>query len=407
MKKQDEATKNLKNLKIAFTGGGSGGHVSAAIAVLNELEKSYPEIYQQVIFIGGKRGMIKDPTPSLESRKIPELGIKFIPIRSGKLHRKLNLYTIRLLFGILGGLIDAWKVLRSEKPALVFSTGGYVTTPVVIAAKLLGIPSIIHEQTIVSGLANRISARFAEKILVSFEESKKFFPVEKTFHTGNPIRKSRFISNLEATKRALEPQAFSTKREYFEVLERYAKENSRTFIFITGGGLGSHVINQWVLENLTKLTKNHNILLQTGDNQYTKDFDKLEQAIQKLDFDLQSHIEITKWFGDEIGFILKKADLVIGRPGANTVQELLATNQKAILIPIPWSSSNEQQLNAEFFVKNQTGKIIDQDEINEKLLPAIKNLLERPKKDSSELIKRNAAEKIAEILLGLLENSMD
>jgi UDP-N-acetylglucosamine--N-acetylmuramyl-(pentapeptide) pyrophosphoryl-undecaprenol N-acetylglucosamine transferase len=390
-----------KNLKIAFTGGGSGGHVSAAIAVLNELRKNHPKVYEKVVFIGGKRGMIKDPTPSLESRKIPELEIKFIPIRSGKLHRQFNLYTFKLLFGIFGGLIDAWKVLRREKPHVIFSTGGYVTTPVVIAASLLRIPSIIHEQTIVSGLANRISARFAKKILVSFEESKKFFPSKKTVHTGNPIRESRFKSDLNAVRRALGPQALPAKDKYFEAIERFASDSSRPFIFITGGGLGSHRINTWVLENLEKLIDKYNVLLQTGDNQYMKDFKKLKKAIDQLPPDQQVHIQVTKWFGDEIGYILKHANLVIGRPGANTVQELLATNKKAILIPIPWSSSNEQQLNAEFFIKNQTGKIVKQEKINEELLVSIDDIITQEAKDSSDIIKHDAAKKIVEILLSL------
>lgn len=371
-----------------ITGGGSGGHLNAAIAVIKEIQLHHPQFANNLVFIGGTRGMISDPTPSLESRKIPEIGVRFIGIRSGKLHRRLHPVSIKLLFGVIVGTWDAWKVLRQERPDIVFSTGGYVTVPVVVVAKLLGIKTVIHEQTIVSGLANRIAGRFAHKILISFPDSAPYFNAKKTVLTGNAIQASRLKVRL--------PSALT--EDYREFLETTKRDQSRPFVFITGGGLGSHIINQWVLNNLETLAGQYRVLLQTGENQVHNDYQHLVERLE-ANSDLKENVYVTRWFGDEIGFIYHEADLVICRPGANTVLELLATNRRAILIPIPWSSGNEQQKNAEYFCKHQTGKILGQDKIDSELLEAMEDILNQPPKESASLVNPSAAKTIlAEIL---------
>jgi UDP-N-acetylglucosamine--N-acetylmuramyl-(pentapeptide) pyrophosphoryl-undecaprenol N-acetylglucosamine transferase len=388
MKESNEDTKNYKTSKIAITGGGSGGHLNAAIAVIQELEKRNPEIFRSLIYIGGKRGMIGDPTPSIESRKVPELGVAFIAIRSGKFHRKFSFLTLKLLFGVLGGMLDAFKVIKKQKPDLVFSTGGYVSVPVVIVAWMFRIPIIIHEQTIVSGLANRISAKFAKKILISFQNSYKYFPKKKTLLVGNPLQKSRFVPDL--------PRDIDST--YQEFLERFVKEKqSKPFIFITGGGLGSHIINQWFVNHVETLVSKYNIIIQTGLNQLHKDYEKLSKLI-KHSSEAKNSIYPIQWFGKEIGYIYSHVDLVISRPGANTVLELLATNCKAVLIPIAWAAQNEQQLNAEYFLRHQSSAIVQQNKIDEELSLAIEKVLEMETKDSARFVKRNAASTIAKML---------
>jgi len=375
--------------KIVFTGGGSGGHLNAAIAVIKEFQ-AHPQQYPaELVYVGGTRGMINDPTPSLESRKIPELGPRFISIRSGKLQRYLSVDSIKLLAGVFGGFIDAWKVLKTEKPALVFSTGGYVTVPVVICARLQGIPVVIHEQTIVSGLANRINAQFADKILVSFANSLQYFPASKTIVSGNPLQASRFQTDLPA----------SVGADYKEKLEQFVAEKpTRPFIFITGGGLGSHKLNNWLKNNLEALTSKYNLLLQTGENQVYKDFETIQIHLQTAAPALREHLFVIKWFADEIGHIYNQADLVISRPGANSVLELLATNRRAIFIPIPWSANNEQQLNAEYFCQQQAGAIVAEAELAVKLLAQIPQVLQMSARDSSKLVDKTAAVKIAQLL---------
>jgi len=371
---------------IIFTGGGSGGHLAAATAVIDELKLNYPKISSNILYVGGIKGMINDPTPSIESRKVPDLGIKFIGIRSGKLHRVVNIYMFKLLIGVIGGFIDSLRLLLKYRPVMIFSTGGYVSVPIVIVGFILGIKIIIHEQTIVSGLANRISAKFATKILISFSNSAKYFSTKKTILTGNPIQASRFNNIL--------PKLMdSSYRTFLET------PSTKPFIFLTGGGLGSHKLNNWVLNNILELSSNYKFLIQTGENELLGDYAKLQTAKETLPLNNQANIFIIKWFSKEIGYIYSQADLVICRPGANTVLELLATNRKAALVPISWSSANEQQLNAEYFIANQTGAIVAETEISTQLYPVITNLIKLKSKKTEHLVKVNAVKEITNIIL--------
>lgn len=390
--KNSSADTNSSNAKIAITGGGSGGHLNTAFAVIAELKESHPQMYANLVFIGGTRGMIGDPNPSIESKKVPATGVRFVGIRSGKFHRKLSLTTFKLLGGVFGGVIDSWKVLRAEKPDLIFSTGGYVTLPVVAVGWLLGIPSAIHEQTIVSGLANRWGAKFANKVLVTFPSSVKYFPAKKTVVTGNPLQKSRLKSELSD---ALAP-------DYRDFLLR-ASQGDKPFLFITGGGLGSHKLNQWCSNNLEALTRDYYVLIQTGENKVYSDFENLKAKIAQLPEEVRLRAFATTWFGEEIGYIYAHASVVVCRPGANTVLELLATNNRAVLVPIAWASGNEQQLNAEYFVQNQTGEIVAESEVATGLLPAIAEVVKREKKNSSKVIKTDALQHIISELFSLLK----
>ncbi len=350
------STQIQKDGPIFVAGGGSGGHLNAAVATLNYWKEKRPDMYQKVIYIGSERGMIGDSVKSLESRKVPELGIKFVAIRSGKLHRKFNLTTLKLLFGVVLGLFDSLKIVSVHKPAVIFSTGGYVTVPLIVAAALFRVPVVIHEQTIVAGLANKIASRFASKIMITFPDSAKYFPAHKVVLTGGPLQKSRFSSVL--------PENLEVN--YREFLLR-VKNEDRPFIFITGGGLGSHKINMWFLQNLNQLAEKYYILIQTGENKLFDDFSKIETEISKLNEKARKNVFAVQWFKDEIGYIYKNADLVIARPGANTVQELVALKKIAALIPIKWSSGNEQMLNARYFLKHNKGIILDEDNLEEEL----------------------------------------
>ncbi len=377
----------LNDFSIIITGGGSGGHLNIAFNIIEGIKKYFPKVFENAVFIGGKKGMIGDSNPSLESRKVPKTGIKFFGIRSGKLHRQFKLISIKLLFGIFGGLIDAYKIIKNEKYDLIISTGGYVTVPVVVVGKLKGIKVIIHEQTSVAGLANKINAKFADKIWITFSSSKKYFDKKKVELLNPFIRESRLKKN----------QVFfeNLDKDYKSFLQNIIKSDKK-FIFFTGGGLGSHKINMWILKNLEKLAQKYNILIQTGENQLFDDYSKLETKKKSFDINLQKNIFIIKWFEKEIAHIYEIADLVIGRPGVNTMLEVLATQNRAIFIPIPWSSNNEQRKNAEYFLKKQTGAIFAEKDLkmnNGKLLNLIDNILKKEKVDYS--IKTTSSKEIA------------
>ncbi len=373
-------------MKILLTGGGSGGHLNTSLALAEYLQSKQPKVYEQLIFIGGTKGMQGEKTGSIESRKIPELGIKFFGISSGKLHRPVNLKTLTGILGSIWGVVESYRIIRHEKPDVVFSTGGFVTVPVVIASFLRRVPVVIHEQTLTAGLANRVAARFAKKILVTFPQPQAGFPQQKVVHTGNPIRASRFTKDL--------PSALDKDLAVFlKQVERHSSAGGK-FIFMTGGGLGSHRLNLWAGENLARLAELGMVLLQAGENSVNHDFEMLEQLRSRLSDDLQQRVKIVKWFGDEIGFIYTIADVVIARPGANTVLELLARDKKAVFVPIAWASGGEQQKNAEYFCANQEGRIVQQSVIDQELLLGVELLLSKQPKSSSHLVKKDSVESI-------------
>ncbi|MDP3733087.1 MAG: glycosyltransferase, partial [Candidatus Daviesbacteria bacterium] len=227
-------------MKILVT----GAHFTPAVAVLEELKK-YPNA--QVIYVGRKKTLEGDRTISIESQALPSMGIKFIPITTGRLQRAFSIYTIPSLFKIPVGFIQALFIILSQKPDVILSFGGYVGVPLVITGWFLSVPVIVHEQTLVSGLANKISAWFADKIAVSFSNTVNG---EKVILTGNPIR---------------------------EIIKKTQTKKSRGLpvILITGGNQGSHAINLAVEESLGEISKFASVIHVAGDNKY-HDYERLK-----------------------------------------------------------------------------------------------------------------------------------
>lgn len=327
--------KQQLNKKIVITGGGSGGHISVAISLLAELEKRYDNVKDKLLYIGGDLGMEGEKNArSMEEKRLEGTGYAFSKIRAGKFQRVLTPSTIPLLFRTILGFSDAYNYLKQFKPDLVISTGGFVTVPVSLAASLLKIPLYLHEQTAAVGLSNRIASKIAKKIFVTFPQSLKYFPPNKTKIVGNPIRESIFKENQGT--------------ELLNALKIMKKENENLpILYVSGGGQGSHLLNIIVRDALVHLLDRYQIILQTGDNQTLKDYEVLENDRKKLPKEKQSRFFITKFVTDfEIGSVFKHCNLFIGRSGANTVYELGVLGKPCILIPIPWVTHNEQYKNA-------------------------------------------------------------
>lgn len=140
--------------KIIFTGGGSGGHLSIMKALIDYLREKGVDLDKKLMVVGGKLGMIKDPGPSLDQRRIPEYGVPYKFIRGGKLHRAFKWMTLKLVWGFFPGLWDSFKVIKEFNPQIIFATGGYVSLPMMIIGKLMGKKVVIHEQTLTAGLSN-------------------------------------------------------------------------------------------------------------------------------------------------------------------------------------------------------------------------------------------------------------
>ena len=380
-------------MRIVITGGGSGGHISPALAVIEQLkEKAKAEKTPlQLLYIGGKLSMEGTKGPSVEQKILPQTDIPYVFIHAGKLQRSFSLKTPLLLWGAIPGFFEALYHLLIFKPDVIFSTGGFVTVPIVLTGWLLRIPIVVHEQTAAVGLSNKIGGFLAKIVAVSFPTSVKEFPKEKVVVTGNPIR-SEILAAREARK-----QPPTTIRQLADQL--------RT-IYITGGAQGSHIINETIKKALPKLLQRGKIIHQCGSNEIYNDFEHLSDTAKELPEELFEHYEIIEYIGPkQIGQVFAKVNLVISRAGANTVNELAALGIPALLIPIPWVTNNEQYKNARILVNAGSARIIPEDELTaEKLLSEIDAMLanlndfQSKAQELQKEVRLDAANKLAEII---------
>lgn len=345
------------NKKIIVTGGGSGGHVSAAISVISELEKKYQLDSDHFLYVGGDLGMEGEATGnSIEQKIMKGKAFECKYIRAGKLQRTFSFNTLKLLFRTFLGLYDSYKIVKQFQPDIVISTGGFVTVHVCLVAKLFKAQIYLHEQTATVGLTNSIVGKISEKIFISFDSSKKYFPVGKTILTGNLVRNDIFSTKSQGKfAEAIRPMI--------------ANQAQYPLIYVSGGGLGSHIINETVKDSLKLLLQKYQIVLQTGENKNFNDFKILENTRNSLPSNLKERFLPVTYIGSkDIGFLLNNIDLFVGRAGANTVYEMGVLQIPSIFIPIPWVTHNEQQKNAEVLVKLGLAEILPEGELTQEAL---------------------------------------
>jgi len=362
----------------------TGGHLSPALAVIEELKKRKE---WKDFFVGRKHPLEGDKALSLEYKTIKKLEIPFFDLKTGRLQRRFTRYTISSLLKIPSGLIQAFSLVAKLKPDIILSFGGYLALPVVVAGWFLKVPIVTHEQTMTSGLANKFIGLLAKKICLSWPETVKSFPKEKVVLTGNPVRREIF-NNQQLT-----------------ISNQLSNENL-PLIYITGGSLGAHSINEVILKILPQLLKKYRIIHQCGDSITYQDYQKLDARRYSLDTKLRKRYYLTKFVGlEDIGWVLNNAGLVISRAGANTVTELLALAKPAILIPLPWSGGGEQEKNAKILKNLGSAEVLSQEKLTgETLYQCIESLMQnigKYKKNAEKgkgLVILNAAEKMVDIL---------
>lgn len=358
-----------------------GGHLTPALAVLDKLqEKTRKEnISLEVYWIGRKFSYEKEKTISVEYQTIVSRKIDFFNLPSVKLKNLRSLYFWLSLFTLPLSIIRSLYLLIRIRPDIVLSFGGYLSFPVCVASKVLKIKIINHEQSITSGFANRLIGRFADISCLSFSDRNFSSKTKLIRLTGNPVRQSIF-ANLKPVDLII-PQ-------------------NRKIIYLTGGNLGSHNLNNFIKDNLNSLLENYFFIHQTGDSQIYKDYEQLIKIRQKLPLSLKNNYYPLKYVKEEnIGWVLQQADLVIGRSGINTVCELLLLNKRAILIPLPWSLRDEQRENAKFLANLGLAYIIEEKELSSSLfLKSIKKMLaKKVENNTPELIYyRNLISKAAQ-----------
>ncbi len=347
---------------IVLTGGGTAGHVMPNIALLPELEKHFDKIY----YIGSKNGIERSIIKKYEN-------IKYYPIDSAKLARKLTLKNLATPFIVIKSVYQCMKILKEIKPSVVFSKGGYVAVPVVIAAKMLKIPIIAHESDSTIGLANKIIYKFCNTMFFSFSEAMKGYE-KKGKHSGSPIRREFFHPR---------------RHKIADIIDK----NKKTIV-IVGGSLGSKALNKIITSALTKLT-DYNIVNIVGNGKINKEI-KYPNYYQYE-------------FIDDIADVYNLADVVISRAGSNTIFELLAMKKPMILIPLPKDESRgDQIINAEIFERNGWAKCLNQKELTaDQLVLEIRQTIQNKSeyiKQMNTQSKENAVQIIAKEIVKISNN---
>ncbi|HDB8505077.1 TPA: undecaprenyldiphospho-muramoylpentapeptide beta-N-acetylglucosaminyltransferase [Staphylococcus aureus] len=323
--------------KIAFTGGGTVGHVSVNLSLIpTALSQGYEALY-----IGSKNGIEREMIES----QLPE--IKYYPISSGKLRRYISLENAKDVFKVLKGILDARKVLKKEKPDLLFSKGGFVSVPVVIAAKSLNIPTIIHESDLTPGLANKIALKFAKKIYTTFEETLNYLPKEKADFIGATIREDLKNGNAH---NGYQLTGFN--------------ENKKVLL-VMGGSLGSKKLNSIIRENLDALLQQYQVIHLTGKG--------LKDAQVKKSGYIQ--YEFVK---EDLTDLLAITDTVISRAGSNAIYEFLTLRIPMLLVPLGLDQSRGDQIdNANHFADKGYTKTIDEEQLTAQILLQELNKMEQ------------------------------
>jgi len=350
--------------KIVLTGGGTAGHVTPNMALIPELKKQGYEVY----YIGSYEG--------IESKLIPELNIPYYGIASGKFRRYIDLKNISDPFKVIKGLHQARKLLRKIKPDVVFSKGGFVSVPVVVAAKSKGIPCVIHESDMTPGLANKICIPCAVRVCTNFPETIKHLPAEKAVLTGSPIREELFHGSKA------------------KGLSFCGFNSSKPVILVIGGSLGAVAVNNAIRSILPILLEKYQVVHLCGK-------DKLDNSLNGI----RGYVQF-EYIKEELCDLMAAADIMISRAGANAICEILALRKPNILIPLSAQASRgDQILNAASFEKAGYSIVIQEEDVtDEKLLNAVNQAFDH-KENYIKAMKRSQLNNSVEKIVGLINEA--
>lgn len=318
--------------RIILTGGGTAGHVTPNIALLPRLK----ELGYDIQYIGSYTG--------IEKELIEPFGIPYHGISSGKLRRYFSVQNFTDPFRVLKGFREAHKLIRQLKPDVIFSKGGFVSVPVVLAGKRCKVPVIIHESDMTPGLANKIAIPSAAKVCCNFPETLKSLPEGKAVLTGSPIRQELLSGNKIA---AMDMCHFTS---------------DKPVILVIGGSLGAVAVNNAVREALPELLKDFQIIHLCGKG-------KMDESLK----DVEGYCQF-EYIKNELRNLFALADIVISRAGANAICELLALHKPNLLIPLSANASRgDQILNARSFERQGFSLVLEEEQLTkETLLNAVK-----------------------------------
>ena len=352
----------MKMKKIVLTGGGTAGHVTPNIALIPRLK----ELGYEIHYIGSYDG--------IEKKLIEEMGIPYYGISSGKLRRYFDWKNFTDPFRVLKGFGEAKKLLKQINPDVVFSKGGFVTVPVVQAAKKCHIPTIIHESDMTPGLANKLAIPAATKVCCNFPETVKYLPEGKAVLTGSPIRQELLKGNRLS---ALNFCGFTA---------------GKPVLMIIGGSQGSVAVNTAIRKILPELLKTFQIIHLCGKG-------NLDESLNNTAGDVQY-----EYIKQELADLFALADVVVSRAGANAICELLALRKPNLLIPLSAAASRgDQILNAESFKQQGFSLVLQEEEITSQLLLSTIQDLYANRQSYAEAMEKSGQSDAIAVITDLIE----
>lgn len=339
-------------MRVIVSAGGTGGHIYPAVAIINKIKKEEPN--SEFLYIGTNNRMEKD--------LIPELGIPYKGIEITGFKRKFSLDNFKTITNFLKSRRSCKKIISDFNPDVVIGTGGYVTAPVIWAAKKLGKKTFIHEQNSVVGLSNKYLSKYADRIGVSFESTLNNFPKDKVSLTGNPCSE-KALSIKKANK------------------EDFGLSKDKGLVLIVMGSLGSNTVNDKLVDYVYGFrNKPYEVVFVTGNSYYEK--------IKSRRFPDNVHVFP---FIYEMPSLMKCTDVMVSRAGASTMSEIMALGIPTIFIPSPYVTNNHQYKNAMDLVNKDAALLIEEKMLNKNnLITTIDNLLED--KEKYDKIKNNLKE---------------
>ncbi|MBQ4122307.1 undecaprenyldiphospho-muramoylpentapeptide beta-N-acetylglucosaminyltransferase [bacterium] len=373
----------MNNKKTYFiSGGGTGGHIYPAFTVVEKLLKE--EDTDKVYFIGNPKNLEFDIAKHYEN-------VTFLPVDVTGMPRKLSFSFIKWGLQLIFAYIKALKYIKKHKPNCVFTTGGYVSAPIVLASMSTKTPYMIHDCDSIPGLVSKMAAPKANIVSIAFENSKKILKSKNIIFNGNPVREAFFTITKEDARKTLN-----------------IAEN-KCIIFAMGGSQGAKTINTAMINILEKLSKNENnyIILQTGKNKFDETVEELEKIYPE--YKNNPNILVRPYFDDMV-YPLKACDIVISRAGSVSLSEILQCGTPSILIPYPFAAQDHQRKNAKEMVERGTSLYIEDNECTgDTLLSALNDILSNKNKlfnmseAAKNFAKNNPTQKIVNQLKSIIK----
>jgi len=361
-------------MRVIIACAGTGGHINPGIAIANVIKEK--EKNSEFLFIGTENG--------IENELVKKAGFNIVHIRTGKLYRKITLKNFKSVFDTLAGINDAKKIIDEFKPDIIIGTGGYICGAVMMAAKNKKVPYVLHESNAFPGVAVKMLAKNAARVLVGFEDTKVRLKNRKNIvFTGSPAKfDANKIDSLD-------------KEKCIEELGLKDIVDNRKIIFVTGGSQGAKKFNDVIVDLvLEKKSNKFFVVLATG----IKNYDEVSKALKNVN-DAKKYIKLERFVFD-MDKMYKASDLLITRAGAMTITEIALASKPAILVPFPYAAENHQYYNAKVLEDAGGAKIIiESDLTKESLYSEIENIIGSEDKlkimsDVSRSLQKNDVEQV-------------